>query len=183
MLAPLSVKDAIWIDFAIAFKQKKEYDNEYSKIKFQSDQFEALYGLLLDVKEIGKHTNSYVQLAAIKGSKTGKINPIKDEHLPSHIINESRKKNEKTQNTETASKKPTKYKTYADYIAAEESDNNKEQDRLYKNAKAFVSHVTKLEEKQGGFNGSKGVKELESEEERLKKIQEEKKKTVQKNKN
>lgn len=182
MLTPLSVKDAIWLDYAIAFKQKREHEAEYSKFKFQNEQFEILYGLLLDVKEIDKNTNSFVQIAALKGSKS-KINPIKDEQLPSHILNEARKKNENktSQDKENAPEKPKKYKTYADYIAAEESNNKAEQDRLYKNAKAFVSHVTKLEEKQGSFNGSRGIKELESEEERLKKIQEEKKKKQESN--
>ena len=177
MLAPLSVKDAIWLDCATALKRKEDITFENDKVKFIGEQFESLGELLMDVRHVAMHTDSFVQLSALKESKHAKINPIQHKDLPSHYLDEAKRKRLEAEgrsrkNNGTASdggKKKKKYATYKEYLEAEEND-KEEQDKLYRRTVAFVEHVRQVEARQGGFESSRGAKILASEEERLAKI-------------
>lgn len=114
MLAPLSVKDAIWIErerYNASVEKNKE---EESKYKFAIERFEDLQLLLLDIREVSRNTNVYVKLAALKGGKRPpRVKPIKAEDLPSEIV--SRRKRQIQKQKEEQMKK-------ADELQREEDD-------------------------------------------------------------
>jgi len=96
MLAPMSVKDVIWIErerYNASVENNKETENKY---KFAIERFEDLQLLLLDIREVSRNTNVFVKLAALKDSKRPpRIKPIKVEDLPSEIVSRRKRKIQK----------------------------------------------------------------------------------------
>ena len=101
ILAPLSVRDAIWIDIERGLMRKQELDYEQSKIDYFSRRFDDLYLALLDNREIARSTNYFTQIAALKEAKRPKFTYYEDSNLPSVIARKQREKEERLKNEET----------------------------------------------------------------------------------
>ncbi len=96
MLQPLSIKDAIWIEYEQRRVDEEEAKYEESKIKFMDNRFESLYLSLLDIREVERNTNYYQKLSAMKEAKRPKIEFYPDKHLPSVMVNKQREEQKRT---------------------------------------------------------------------------------------
>lgn len=104
ILQPMSVKDAIWIDCERSLATKDEVEYEQSKVKFLSEKLDSIHIMLMDIREIDKNNNIYVQVAAKKGgTKRIKLDPITNDDLPSGQIQKQREEAERLKNSKDAS--------------------------------------------------------------------------------
>lgn len=84
MLAPLSVKDAIWIEAERALAAEENGKNESAKFKYLTDRFDRLEMYLSDARHLLTLAEFSARLAAVKGSKSvKKMKPIDPKTLPS----------------------------------------------------------------------------------------------------
>ena len=90
-LAPMSVKDSIWIRVGLALRARRdaEFDAERAKPRFKV--LETLYLAVCDLREIALDTNYYNRFEALKSTKVRKINPFDTRLLPSVAVEEERK--------------------------------------------------------------------------------------------
>ena len=101
ILAPLSVRDAIWIDIERGLKRKQELEYEQGKIDYISRRFDDLYLALLDNREVARSTNYFTQIAALKEAKHPKFTYYEEANLPSVIVQKQRQKEERLKKEET----------------------------------------------------------------------------------
>lgn len=84
MLAPLSVKDAIWIETERALAAEENGKSESAKFKYMADRFDRIEMYLSDARHIMTLCEFSARLAAVKGSKSvKKMKPIDPKTLPS----------------------------------------------------------------------------------------------------
>ena len=92
----MSVKDLIWIQAAQVLKLKRNYELEKSKHEAYGKYTETLALLLADIRTLLHDSNFYERANAYKGAKsTRKIQPFKNEDLPSVAIELKKKEEEK----------------------------------------------------------------------------------------
>ncbi len=94
ILAPLSVKDAIWLDVERALRAKDEWEYKKSKMEYIGRRFDDLHLALMDNREIARSTNYFTQIAALKEAKHPKFTYYESENLPSVIAEKRREKEE-----------------------------------------------------------------------------------------
>ena len=84
MLAPLSVKDAIWIETERSIKAEEDGKGDSAKFKSLNDRFDRIEMYLSDARHILTLAEFSARLAAVKGSKSvKKMKPIDPKTLPS----------------------------------------------------------------------------------------------------
>lgn len=93
VLAPMSVKDLIWVQVAQSLKVKYDHEQELARSKAYSQTAEAIYMAIIDAQEIARDTNWYAKIGALKESPKAmrKIAPLNRKDLPSSILEAQRK--------------------------------------------------------------------------------------------
>lgn len=94
ILAPLSVKDAIWIDVERALRAKDDWEYKKTQMEYLGRRFDDLHLALLDNREVARSTNYFAQIAALKESKRAKFTYYESDNLPSVIAEKRREKEE-----------------------------------------------------------------------------------------
>ena len=91
----MTVKDLIWVHVCQALKMKRGYDMEKAKLSAQAQNTEQILFLLADLRALARDTNAYCRVAAIKGTRTTRIDPFPTDALPSVAIQKQREEEEK----------------------------------------------------------------------------------------
>lgn len=98
ILAPLSVKDMIWVEVERTLVAEDELHMETMRHRMLNDRFDHLEMFLADVRHILTMTEFDARLAAVKGGRTvRKMKPIDPKTLPSVEMAKSKEERELTE--------------------------------------------------------------------------------------
>lgn len=90
-LAPMSIKDLIWVNVCQSLKLKSKYEFEKAKREAELKDLELVLFILADIRAITRDTNYFVRVNAVKGTvEFKKIKPMPDEAMPSVMIEKQR---------------------------------------------------------------------------------------------
>lgn len=99
VLAPLSVKDLIWVNVAQALKECRKTEQNADLISAAAKSLETIYMTICDCRDVALDSNLFLRLNAIRGVKGAKLNPFDTKLLPSSIAEEKKEKKRREQMT------------------------------------------------------------------------------------
>lgn len=99
VLAPLSVKDLIWVNVAQALKECRKTEQNAELISAAAKSLETIYMAICDCRDVALDSNLFLRLNAIRGVKGVKLNPFDTKLLPSSIAEEKKEEKRREQMT------------------------------------------------------------------------------------
>lgn len=151
-LAPLSVRDAIWLEVERWLAEKRRLDEERTRYEFLDRRFEMMYYMLIDNREVLRHADYFAQIAALKEAKRPKFEFFPQERLPSVVMEREREKaeqerKEKEESMRGVARKPPM--TRMERLKAMREAERKEQDELVRKSFNFMARVKAIQQVAG----------------------------------
>lgn len=158
-LAPLSVKDAIWLEVERWLAEKRRLDEERTRYEFIDRRFEMMYYMLMDNREVLRNMDYFMQIAALKEAKHPKFEFFPHDKLPSVVMEREREKaeRERKEREEEARKGilPKPPMTRTEKLKAMREAEKKEQSDLVRKAFNFMARVKAIQQVAGDENSEK----------------------------
>jgi hypothetical protein len=95
---PMSIKDLIWVTAAQALQTKNKEERKIELFNYQQKALETLNLTIADCRSLLVDASMYLRLCAYKDTKVKKIDGFDIKTLPSMIVEEKQKEEERRKN-------------------------------------------------------------------------------------